>query len=463
MSETTFPFIYKTIRSYYPFEEYIKSKLQEYSINNNINNQSLEGYLISKAYLDYWKQYTNYEQIKKKISTRDYYSSRDIIYQYRKNNPYQIYQADAIQYIFNSAEDFINVAKKGHSFALIDKYFWNLICEDKGVDESGGVLFNLGKNTITLHFNKSGSCEVITLDNIIDNSKDINLLNRYLQRNYPPQNGGFNNNNYSLNGSKRSNLGNNPEELELQKILLLYAFEQELKKKINNITYKDNHFKSYYLISKEWIEEYKKCYHYDEICKMIQKKEDLKNYLNNGYDNAKEKMDLILKKISFINNKKIKFPEALTDNNTFLTAREDANISGKYSISYWKNFELVNEDLLNLFSKSESHNYNFDNISEAKCLICCGKVIIELSLDDYNQNEHALEIGMISNNGMIYNDEFIFRYENEESKKDNLNNFKKDFLSFQRENLNFGMDLECDLLSQKGEPYGTAYKIPPFE
>lgn len=38
---------------------------------------------------------------------------------------------------------------------------------------------------------------------------------------------------------------------ELKKLILLYAYEQELKNKINDLRYKDNNFKLYYLISKD--------------------------------------------------------------------------------------------------------------------------------------------------------------------------------------------------------------------
>ena len=64
---------------------------------------------------------------------------------------------------------------------------------------------------------------------------------------------------------------------------------------------------------------------------------------------------------------------------------------------------------------------------------------------------------------MIYYDEFIFFYEDEESKNDNLSKFKNDYLKFQKENLNFGINLECELYSQNGYAYGIAYKIPPHE
>ena len=112
---------------------------------------------------------------------------------------------------------------------------------------------------------------------------------------------------------------------------------------------------------------------------------------------------------------------------------------------------------------SEAHGYAFDSVSDARCLITCGKIIIDLSKDDYNENTYACEIGTINNTDMFFNDEYIFRYDNEEAMVDNLNFAANDFLIFQRDYLNMGTDFECDLLSKEGEAYGTSYKIPPHD
>ena len=64
---------------------------------------------------------------------------------------------------------------------------------------------------------------------------------------------------------------------------------------------------------------------------------------------------------------------------------------------------------------------------------------------------------------MIYNEEFIFKYDNDQAKNDHLSYFQNDFLKFQRDNLNFGIDLQCELLSEDGNVYGTAFIIPPCD
>ena len=432
--EAVLTFIYKTIKAYSQYQEYIEQNLQ----GNFIKDNMLEGYLISKAYFSYWKKYSDYEDLKNIVQCNKYQNIRSTLYKYRKSNKYQKYQPDARQIYFKSPEDLYKAVKKeDKSYVLIDSNFWRLICTEEGLKQRGGVKYILNKNSITFFFNEFDYCQIITNDNIIDSSKEIKST-------------GFD----VVRQSDR-------EEKELEKLLLLYAFEQEMKNKINNLTYKETEFIKYYLISKEWISQYKKYYHYYEICKLIQSKDELKRLLDKGFNEAKKNIYEVLKHISFKekNSKKV-FPEELLMNNTFLCEREEVLINKRYKVSYWRNFELVNEELKNMFLYSEAHGYSFDSVSDANCLITCGKIIINLSKDDYNENNIACEIGTISNSNMLFNDEYIFRYDNEEAMSENLSFASQDFLSFQRDYLNVGPDFECELLNNEGSAYGIGFKLP---
>ncbi len=433
--EASLIFIYNTIQSYSKYQDYIEQKLQGKYVKNKI----MFGYLISKDYISYWKKFSDFEDLKGTVLCSNYVDIRSVLYKYRKSNKYQQYQPDAVQIIYKTPEDFTRAIKKEHkTFVLIDLNFWNLVCTEKGLREKGGMRYSLDKNMIKFYFGEFDFCEIITNDNIIDQSKEIRSTGFDVVRQ------------------------SDKEEKELEKLLLLYAYEQEMKGKINNLTYRETEFNNYYLISKEWITRYKKYYHYNEISKMIQKKDELKNLLNKGFESAKQNIRDVLKHISFKGTKK-EFPEELKNNNTFLCEREDALIDKKYNVSYWRNFELVNEDLKNKFIFSEAHGYGFENVSDARCLITCGKVIINLSRDDYNENTWACEIGTINNSDMLFNDEYIFKYDNEEAMFENLNFATQDFLAFQRDYLNMGADFECELISKDGSAYGTGYKIPPHD
>ena len=64
---------------------------------------------------------------------------------------------------------------------------------------------------------------------------------------------------------------------------------------------------------------------------------------------------------------------------------------------------------------------------------------------------------------MLFVDEYIFQYDNEVDKNNNLNFFKDKFYLFQKDELNFNINLRCNLSSDEGFIYGTAFKIPPHE
>ena len=435
--EAVLTFIYKTIKAYNQFQEYIEQKLQ----GKFVKDKFIEGFLISQEYFNYWKKYSDYDDLKNLVSCNNYQNIRPTLYKYRKSNKYQKYQADAIQKIFKSPEELYKAVKRDNqAYILIDSNFWKLICTESGLKQRGGVYYKLNKNSITFYFNEFDYCQIITKDNIIDSSKEIKSTGFDVVRQ------------------------SDKEEKELEKLLLLYAYEQEMKSKINKLTYKETGFQNYYLISKEWISQYKKYYHYYEICNMIQGKDELKALLNRGFEEAKKNVYQVLKHISFKEKSKKKdFPEELKANNTFLCEREDVLINKRYNVSFWRNFELINEELKNMFIFSEAHNYSFENVSDANCLITCGKVIINLSNDDYNENTFACEIGTISNNNMLFNDEYIFRYDDQEAMIENLNIAAQDFLAFQRDHLNMGAEFECDLLSKEGNPCGTGFKIPPHD
>ena len=435
--EAVLTFTYKTIKAYSQYQEYIEQKLQGKLVKDKI----IEGYLINKDYINYWKKFSDYDDLKELVNSNKYQNIRSTLYKYRKSNKFQQYQADAEQVIFKSPEDLYKAVKRDKkSYILIDYDFWKLICVEKGLKERGGAHYSLNKNSITFYFNEFDYCQIITMDNVIDSSKEMKSTGFDVVRQ------------------------SDKEEKELEKLLLLYAYEHDMKNKINNLTYKESDFINYFLVSREWISLYKKYYHYNEICKMIQGKDELKNLLNRGFEEAKKNINDVLKHISFKDKSKKKdFPDDLKNNNTFLCEREDILISKKYNVSFWRNFELVNEELKNRFMYSEAHGYAFDSVSDAKCLITCGKVIINLSNDDYNENAFACEIGTINNSDMLFSDEYIFRYDKEEDMLENLNFATQDFLSFQRDYLNMGSDFECELLSKEGSAYGIGYKIPPHD
>ena len=66
--EASLIFIYKTTKAYIQFQEYIEQKLQGKFPKNKI----IDGYLIKKEYIDYWKKFSDFEDLRNTIITNTY-------------------------------------------------------------------------------------------------------------------------------------------------------------------------------------------------------------------------------------------------------------------------------------------------------------------------------------------------------------------------------------------------------
>ena len=363
----------------------------------------------------------------------------------RRNNHLKEYQPDATQVKYYTPFALYKSVKiNGKSYVLINKEFWKLICYDDGLDEIGLVKYYFQNGNLILNFGVKGKLEIITEDNIISKEKEMIFKD-------------------TNNFSEETEI-NEDSNTEIENLILLYAFEEEIKKKMNNLKYIDHEFRQYYLISREWIEEYKRYYHYSELCNIINNREEIRNLLNNGYDKAKEHLEYVKTKLLVTRKKpRESFPQNLKEENTFLSEGNSVNIKNNSEVTYWKNFELVNEELKNHLAKSQENGYDIERASSAKGLISGGKIILDLSNDLNNEGIYALEIGNIANNNMIFKDEYLFQYDNEEDKNNHLNFFKDKFYLFQKDELNFGLNLKCYLYNEDGNIYGTAFKIPPHE
>ena len=439
-------FIYKTLKAYREFEESFKEEQNDGNEGEEDEdfNQN-EGYLIDKKYINYWKKFTDYEKLKDIILTGEENKIKELIRKNKRKNHLKEYQPDATQVkCYTPFDLYKNVKINGKSYVLINKEFWKLICYDDGLDEVGLVRYYFEGGNLILNFRVKGKLEIITEDNIISQEKEMIFKD-------------------TNNFSDKTEV-NEDSDTEKNKLILLYAFEEELKNKINNLKYIDHKFNQYYLISKEWIEEYKRYYHYEELCNLINSKENIRNLLNGGYDKAKYNLEYAKAKILVARKKsRDSFPQNLKEENTFLSEGSSVNIKNNSEVTFWKNFSLVNEELKNLLANSQENGYDIERASSAKGLISSGKIILDLSNDLNNEGIYALEIGNIANNNMIFKDEYLFQYDNEEDKNNHLNFFKDKFYLFQKDELNFGLNLKCNLYKEDGNVYCTAYKIPPHE
>lgn len=62
---------------------------------------------------------------------------------------------------------------------------------------------------------------------------------------------------------------------------------------------------------------------------------------------------------------------------------------------------MVNGELKELLANSDVNGYQIDGGSTAKCLISGGKIFLDLSNDQNNVGNYAVEIGVIRDDDMI--------------------------------------------------------------
>ena len=463
MSDLT-DFIFDSVRKYKRFEEYIASKIK-YEFNDE--KETYKGFLIDKEFIDNWKKFTYYENIKGLITYLKYEDSKNIINLYQNKvvlPKVNFLKGNPVPFSFSSAiRLYKNIKSEGKEYVLVDHKFLKSLL-DSGLFNPK-IFKHAKEKELEYCFNKEGKLIINSYKN--DNIRRLPyyIASKLIIRAK---------HNYITKDLSMEIIDEDYDPLyfeEFKKLLLLYAYEQEMKIKINNLKYR-NRWQDYYLVSTEWINEYKKFFHFNELSHIIIGNEELRKVLNNGYINAKNQIEIAIKLIKLEFKKSPnEFPENLKFSNTFLCEGSKINLSSNSEIIYLKNFEIINEDLKKLLSKSDYYSYdlfapnnfpypnNNQDATKSKGLICGGKIILDIG-ENINPGKNVLEIGGIGNKDMTFIEEYIFYYDSEEDKKNHYDYFKDKFYSFQKDELKFGMNLESDLVNEEGEAVGIAYKIP---
>jgi hypothetical protein len=218
------------------------------------------------------------------------------------------------------------------------------------------------------------------------------------------------------------------DDLTKKIFILLYLNEQKIKKKlkkeINNV-YK---FKKYYLISKDWLKEYKEFFLYDFVIKKFkeqykkeynyeginkQNNEDNDNNEIYSYDIANINLNDIVKNIgqislfskTIISDKLRDAKKLIPEPKKILTRRKEEN-NGEYEqetedpefienyIKLYTEFDFINKDIFELLEKEEFFiglNDEIKNQIEFQVLIGSYNIIIKnKSLDEEKQRFNYL-------------------------------------------------------------------------
>ena len=324
------------------YENYIKN---EYKNPHNYN--ILFGYLINYQYFEDLKKSLNHSAFNLFGGTKN----DDYLKIFNPNKPINLKKLKIKETL--SSRHLINLLKNGNKYVIITEELWNALNEnDSKVDYL--INYKIDKDIVSIHFKNN---EILYFKNA---QKNVIELSQYEQAEQNTIKSNFDEIKKIYNDIKQ--YYNNIE------LKFIEEFKEEKKSSIEN--YKREGF----LISKSWIDKWKKCTNYDEI----KKKYNLKN--NNEEKSACDDIIYHLEKnnlkykdlenLEIFNYKtKEEFDSALENNNLVIINDEfrqsfKANNNNAYKVT----FSIFNGKIYIINgSKNEKINYNiYENIIFSK-------------------------------------------------------------------------------------------------
>ena len=347
--------VYDSIISYFTFS---LNCLKE-------NSPSGCGYLVTKNWIDGWQKYTNYKIIKEK-----YLKKNGEMDNSTKNN--------IINYLIDYFEDNkgvelnkIKIIKKNDikifiqedSLVLVDYYFLNSLMENK---------FSI--KDYSLSFTKTGNTIILEREN--------DLKFRII-------------NNIILSLTEKSYIE------DLNQLIKIYCFQEELKNKINNINQNSFNFNgnidNIILINNKIIKRYKEYFNYNELYKILKSNNITPSYFlkdDKLITTIIDKNENILKEYISTIEQKNSGKIQLDDNSQYNIIEKPLN-SQENRLKYINEFEIINNDIYSFFKNKP--NFNNINCLNANYITKNGHILI------YNKN--FIEIGIINDNN-----DFLIKY-----------------------------------------------------
>jgi len=370
--------ICESVIQYYNFENKIMDDLK----NKHFYSVTTSEFLVSKEWIDKWKEYSNYENIKNKCLQKNInkkeFILNDLIYYLEHNKiKYNELSLSINNMKFNKKGDLENFLER-ESLVLVNSNF--LYCFT-GYSKEQFIQYNAFNNKIHIFLNKEEKLSFKSNDNIISLNGIIN---------------------YSIH---------------LKQLIKIFYYQKKLK---SNIKEKEANNKMY-LINKNVITNYKNDFNYQKLYNFLKSNpcaqninyDDLDN--NNNYNKILNELDDDY--IALFNNKDVtKFKN---NEEKFIELEYKINAPSEKCLKYITNFEIVDNDIKDFFIKNE--------IVKEEHFI---------SLYSYlSENEKRLLIFVSVHNNFYeighFNDkeDFIIEYLIDELEKGNNNDIKEYFFS----------------------------------
>ena len=350
-----------------------------------------ECYIIKKKYFDDFRRATNFDALNpilNSLNEENKNKFKEKLKEHLDEKPYQSKNANIK--IYYELEEMKKVVKDFNNYSFVNKG----ICDAIGISEE-----NLKDKALKVSKNKNDTC-------IISNNFTLTIPKKKIEE--------------KKDNKKYKNLYY-VEDLTKKIFTLLYFFDEEvIQKKMKKEIKDEYNFKEYYLINKEWLDNYKAFFSYDFFVKKLKNLLNKNNEKYNSYKKAKFYLNELIKKIGQINlygetviedyirNAKHFIPEMKRR-----VIQKDINVEGSYVQEtpeveeYFTpyGFYLINKDIFELLER-EQFLYNIgDSIKDIvkfKVFIGNGKIIIknkffendEQKINEklYNANEYLIYV-----------------------------------------------------------------------
>ena len=420
--------ITESIISYLEFVKKFKNdKSDDFIINGSDKNTSNskfsyifrdfnnECYIIDKKNFDIFRSSINFNELYSlldPINEENKKKFKEELKKYLEKNPLNINEKEI--HFYSKEEEMKEIVKNFKNYSFINE---ELLVNGMGIDAS-----KLKGNLIKVSKNEKNTILMPVSNNfILFINKEKKDLVEEEERNKEKINKEYKNLYYV-------------EEITKKIFILLYfhkkKFQEKLKSKIKDIY----NFKKYYLINSEWLEEYKQFFLYD----LIEKKLDEK-FQNYSYKQIKNDLDNISKneigQIRLFNETKV--PNKLRNElniqskTKIITIKKNnnKNVNNEYQqetiepdkednklVEVPNNFDLVNEDIFELFIKEEFFYNKLEKNRDKlfyEILFGNNQIIIKNKI-----NEKNVDVEEFVNNYLIYTLNKDFQNENNKKNED---------------------------------------------
>ena len=369
--------IVDSVIKYYNFENKIMNDLKN---KRDYNSNSYE-YLISKNWINKWKIFSNYEDIKAIYLENNLNNKKDIMNDlifYLEKNKINYNELSNSVYsvcfrIYNTKKENIEFYLKNDSLVLITYEFLSCFSLDISDFFGNSVAYNAFNNKINFY---------------LDNREILSFKS--------------NNNIISLNGIINYS--------HLKQLINIFYFQKKLKSYINGTEVRNK----IYLINKKVINLYKNIFNYKQLYDFLNSNSNTQTINYNNLDiyyyeiiNVLLNNDYIDKFIQIEENKNLNTFKDINEN--FIELEYKINYPSEKYLKYIINFEIVNKDIKDFFIENniakEEHFISLNSYTQDH-----RKALIIFEKDSYN----FYEIGHFNDN-----EDFIIEYLIDELEKIN--------------------------------------------